>query len=287
MFKSVGQIVDAELQGKTRTYNFRKNSSASYQSGWWYDISSASGNPVAKYWFDAPPLVAKAIYQSTDGGLFHGSNVSPSTKYLRRMYFGSVGGGTIPTQICIMDYLLYYPTIEDGVLDPQVMDNTVTLPRYTDGEGVMAIAVSIAARSGGGGYTINYTNSQGVAGRVSKPCYQVAASGNGTLISSGATGGSLTQSVLPFIPLQVGDTGIRSIESVTMLSGDTGLFSIILVKPIATVSFNSVFAPCEKDFFMMDGLLPIIKDDAFLSMIGWSTNSSVPNFYGDLKVVWE
>jgi len=287
MFKSIGEVVDAELQGKTRTYNFRKISSASYQSGWFFDLSSASGNPVSKYWFDAPPLVAKAVYQSTDGGLFHGANVSPSTKYLRKLSLLNNQGGTLPSMLILMDYLLYYPTIEDGVLDPQVFDNTVTLPRYTDGEGVMAIAVSIATRSGGAGFTINYTNSQGVAGRVSNPCYQVAATGNNTLLGSMATGGSLTQSASYFISLQNGDTGIRSIESVTMLGADTGLFSLILVKPIAEIVINNSAAPFEKDFLMHEGSLPIIKDDAFLGFIGNSSNSSVPTYGGYMQVIWD
>ena len=44
--------------------------------------------------------------------------------------------------IILADYLLYYPTIVDGNTDPQVMNNTVTLPRYTDGKGVMMMAVT-------------------------------------------------------------------------------------------------------------------------------------------------
>ncbi len=280
-------MIDAELQGKTRTYNFRKTSSASFQSGWWFDLSSASGNPVSKYWFDAPPLIAKAVYQSTDGGLFHGADVSPSNKYLKKITISNQGGGTVPSNLQILDYLLYYPTIEDGVLDPQVFDNTVTLPRYTDGEGVMVIAVSIAARSGGQGFTINYTNSQGVSGRVSNPCYQHAAPGNNTILGAMATGGVLTQSAQPWISLQDGDTGVRSIESVTMLGSDTGLFSLILVKPIAQVTMNNVLTCVEKDFFLHGGVLPKIEDNAFLGIIGNSSNSTVPSYSGDLKVIWD
>ncbi len=287
MFKSVGQMIDAELQGKTRTYTWRKTSSAAFQSGWWFDLASATGNPVSKYWFDAPPLIAKAVYQSTDGGLFHGADVSPSTKYLKSITVRNVGAGTVPSNLQILDYLLYYPTIEDGVLGPQIFDNTVTLPRYTEGEGVMAIAVSIAARTGGAGFTINYTNSQGVSGRTSKICYQVAASGNNTLLGSMVTGGSLTQSAQPWISLQDGDTGIRSIESVTMLGADTGLFSLILVKPIAQVVINNILSCVEKDFFLHGGVLPKIEEDAFLGIIGNSSNSSVPSYFGDLKVIWE
>ncbi len=288
MFQSIGQVIDAELDGKTRTYGFRKTTTGTFPAGVWFDYSSTSGNPVAKYWFDAPPLIAKAVYQSTDGGIFHGSGVSPSTKYLKKLLLVNTQAGTVPTNLILMDYLLYYPTLEDGVLYPQVLDNTVTLPRYTDGEGVQAIVVSIATRSGGQSFTISYTNSQGVSGRTSNVMYQSSASSSsGAIINSTAGGGSLNQSQQPFVSLQNGDTGIRSIESVKMNGSDTGLFSIILVKPIAQICLGSFSAPTEKNFLMNFASMPIIKDDAFLGFIGLSSNSSAPTMYGDLSVIWE
>ena len=50
---------------------WRKVPSQVTTAGYWFDLSLSPGNPVPKYWFDATPLIAKAIYQSTDGGLFH------------------------------------------------------------------------------------------------------------------------------------------------------------------------------------------------------------------------
>ncbi len=286
-FKSIGQLIDAELEGKTRTYSFRKNSSVAYQQSLWADISSSSGNPVAKYWFDATPLVAKAVYQSTDGGIFHGAGVSPSNKYLRRLY---INGSTSVTSctLILMDYLLYYPTIDESTTDEQFLDNTITLPRYTDGEGVQVIALSVANRTGLQYFTINYTNQDGVSGRVSSPCYQSTLASNNVLLTSGATGGSLTISALPFVGLQGDDTGVRSIESVTMNGVDTGLFSLILVKPLCTISFlQNSQSPTEIDFLLHKGSMPIIKDDAFISFIYNTSNSSTHNFFGDLTVSWD
>lgn len=287
MFQSIGQVIDAELEGKTRTYSFRKTLTGTYPSGNWLDLSSGSGNPAAKYWFDAPPLIAKAISQSSDGGLFHGANVSPSTKYLKSIYLGNNGAGAVPCQVILMDYLLYYPTIEDSITGAQLLNNTVTLPRYEDGEGVQAIAVSVAVRSGGQSFTINYTNSEGVSNRTSQTIYQAGNTTTSTIINSLSGGGALLAGQQPFIGLQAGDTGIRSIESVTMNSIDTGLFSIILVKPLAYLSISTITAPTEKNFLMNGAILPEIKDDAFLGLITSSSNSTVPNFFGDLKVIWE
>jgi len=70
----------------------------------------------------------------------------------------------------LLDYLLYYPSIDDGTLDEQVMDNTVTLPRYTDGKGVQMMAITTGVRTGGQTFQVKYTNSDGVAGRLSSIC---------------------------------------------------------------------------------------------------------------------
>lgn len=46
------------------------------------------------------------------------------------------------------------------------MDNTTPLPRYSDGIGVQIMPVVVAGQTGGQTFTVNYTNSEGVAGRV-------------------------------------------------------------------------------------------------------------------------
>jgi hypothetical protein len=72
-----------------------------------------------------------------------------------------------------------------------------------------------------------------------------------------------------------------------MLTADTGLFSIILVKPIANMVINNILAPLEKDFLMHGGSMPIIEDDAFLGFIGNSTNNSVPSYGGYMQIIWD
>lgn len=74
---SVQQLVDAEINGAVRRYMWRKVPSQVTTAGYWFDLSLSPGNPVPKYWFDATPLIAKAIYQSTDGGIWHGPDTTP------------------------------------------------------------------------------------------------------------------------------------------------------------------------------------------------------------------
>lgn len=282
---SVKQVIDAETDGASRRYQWRKVPSQVTTAGYWFDLSLSPGNPVPKYWFDATPLIAKSIAQSTDGGLFHGANTDPEQQFLRMTTALSSSGTGLPLPLILCDYLLYYPSIDDSILDEQLLDNTVTLPRYTDGKGVQVIAVTVAGRTGGQSFYFTYTNSDGVSGRTSQIVNQNAISAIGTITTSSLS--TLSQSGNPFIGLQSGDTGVRSIESVTMLGVDVGLFSLILVKPLARTQIREQTAPVEKDYLIEESNLPEIKDDAYLSWLTCPQGSlNGVTLFGDLQVIY-
>jgi len=291
---SISEVVDNEILGRMRNYFFRKTPSQTTTIGIWFDLAMSPGMPTPKYWFDAAPLVAKAIYQSTDGGFFHGANVSPGEKYLRSLMVGAHSTSTTntsPINAVLMDYLLYYPSIDDGTLDEQVMDNTVTLPRYTDGEGVQMMAVTTGLRTGGQSFSVKYTNQDGVTGKVSPTVRQNAAAFIGSITNSDR---AISGSASWMIPLADGDTGVRAVESVTMNGVDVGLFSIILVKPLGQICFResqistagTINTPNEKDFLLY-GQMPRIYDDAYLNMVVLPQASLATTILGGtLKVIW-
>jgi cyclophilin family peptidyl-prolyl cis-trans isomerase len=282
--KTIGNLIDNELEGRVRNYTWRKTPSQTSVAGIWFDIALSPGNPPPKYWFDAAPLVARAISQSVDGGFYHGPNVSPSKKYLRLINTTATAATALPMNVLLMDYLLYYPSIDDGTTDPQVTDNTVTLPRYSDGKGVQMMAVTVAARTGGQQFFVTYTNQDGVTGRTSGTVTQNTSTAIGTVTTSGTATGNGAN---PFIPLQLGDSGVRAIESVTMITPDVGLMSIILVKPLVQTCFREITVPYEKDILIYNTDMPRIYDDAFLSMValpGGTLAATVLTGY--LKVIW-
>ncbi len=284
MIQGINQLVQAELDGKERRYTWRKAPTQSVINGLWFDLSMSPGRPVPKYWNDATPLIAKQISYSADGGLEHGGGVSPSEKYLRLTTAMVNNTPPLPITLLLCDYLLYYPTIDDSTLDEQVLDNTTPLPRYTDGEGVQIVAVSLSGRTGGGRFYVTYTNSKGVSGRVSQTVYQNSSTAVGQVQcnwSNTSTSGS------PFIGLQDGDTGVRSIDSVFMLDGDVGLMALVLVKPLGTSVIREITAPVEKDYFMEAGVIPRIYDDAYLSFLCLPQGSlAATALMGDIKVIW-
>lgn len=284
-FNSVRQLIDAEVNdGNFKFSTFRKAPVQVTTAGLWFDLSMSPGNPPPQY-YAASPLVSVQMKYSTDGGLFHGPAYTSGTKHLRELCLTTNSATGIPCPFILCDYLMFYPFIDEGTTDEQPLTNSVTLPRYTDGKGVQVMAISVAGRTGGQTFRFTYTNSDGVAGRVSQTVIQNTATAIGTIVTS-QTANALACG--PFIGLQAGDKGVRSIESVQMISGpDVGLFTLVLVKPIETYQLYEQTAPAEKDSFRDQFEAPIIYDDAYLNFICMPNGSlSGVAFNGYLKTVW-
>lgn len=282
-FKTIGEVVNAELGGNVRNYIWRKTPSQTTITGLWFDTSMSPGMPPPQYYIGAI-TTATQLKQSTDGGLYHGPNVSPSEKYLRSITTMASAATALPMNTILCDYLLFYPFIDEGSTDEQFMTNVATLPRYTDGKGVQVMAIQTNAGTGGQQFFFNYTNSEGVSGRISQTVTMNTSTVVGNVLGSNT---ATINASNPFIGLQLGDSGVRSIESVTMLGVDTGLFSLVLVKPLAQHCFREVTVPYEKDFLVPTTDLVKIYDDAFLGMVCLPLGSLAATVLrGDIKVIW-
>lgn len=279
---SIKDIVDAEIEWRTMTYNFRKFTSQITTSSVWFDMAMSSWNPWPKYWFDAAPLTAKIASQSLDGWFYHWPNISPRKKYLRTTT-NTITATWVPIQQILCDYLLYYPSVAQDTTDVQVMDNTVKLSRYSDWKWVQILPVLVASASGGGQFFVTYTNSDGVPWRTS----QIAQVYNNAVGSIAHCSADTSISHWPFLWLQSWDTGVRSIDSVTMIWTDIGLTSFILVNPLTYSQIIDNTAPTERDYFLDTWTLPQIQDDAYLSYIvcpRWTLNGVQQ--YTEMKIIW-
>jgi len=282
-FKTIGEVVNAELEGKVRDYVWRKTPSQATTSGLWFDLSMSPGMPPPQYYIGAI-TTATQLKQSTDGGLYHGPNVSPSEKYLRKITTMANVSTALPMNVILCDYLLFYPFIDEGTTDPQTMTNVATLPRYTDGKGVQVMAIQTNAGTGGQQFFFTYTNSDGVSGRTSQIVTMNTSTAVGNVLGSNT---SVVNASNPFIGLQNGDSGVKYIEQVQMLGVDTGLFSLVLVKPLAQHCFRGITVPYEKDYLVPTTDLVRIYDDAFLGMVCLPLGTLAATVLrGDLKVIW-
>jgi hypothetical protein len=290
-FRTVGDFANADLLGQCWITQFRKAvASAATTTNAWIDYSYFAGSPAANFYASSPSVAA--LVEASRG--IYVPTVSPMTQHLKSMMVMTANTTTAVNarqRLVLCDYLLYYPFIDtDAIGEEQLMDNTVPLPRYTSGR---VIAVAQSAASTIGQFTFTYTNQDGVAGRVSQNEFTFAVAGGGQVVSADGVGASYN----PYLPLQLGDTGVRSIESVTFTAAGGGLMALVIVKPL----FNGyVTQECRTTTGVAYGAAdefmslihaagaPQIKDGAVLNFFAEGTAGSLASsmLVGTLETVW-
>ena len=285
-FANAKQMADAADAGKYLYASFRKQATQTTGSGVWFDLSMSPGNPAPNYYIGSPGVFVP-LKQSTDGGLRHGGNVSPAKKFLRKLMVTTNTAAASVTPMKLLDYIGFYGFIDESVLDEQFLDNTTPLPRHVDGAGVQLMPVVVAGQTGGQPFTVSYTNQDGVAGRTTTSVLMSTQFVNGTILCS-QNGGATYPHAGPFLPLQNGDTGVRSVESVTIGGvGDVGLFALVLVKPLASISLYEITAASETDYLVEASTMPVIEDDAYLNFIALPTGTlSGAPIIGIIETTW-
>ena len=231
-FETVGDINTAEDEGRSWMTQFRKTvGSAATTTGAWVDYSYFPGTPAANFYASSPSVAALV---ETSRGIYV-PTVAPYQQHLMRttvMTANTASTANARQRLILCDYLLYYPFVDtDAVGEVQTMINNAddalvpALPRYTWGK---VIAVAQSASSAVGTFTFTYTNQDGVGGRVSQAHSTFIVAGGGQVVSANGVGASFN----PYLALQVGDVGVKSIESVTFTAAGGGLMALVIVKPL-------------------------------------------------------
>lgn len=298
-FQNIGEYAAADEAGQVWLSGFRKAvASAATTTNAWIDYTYFAGSPPANFYASAP-LVAAVV--DADKGIYTGGNVSPASKHLKNILLMSAAASATSTtngrqEVAVCDYLLYYPFIDtDAIGEEQVLDNTVTLPRYAT-QGGRVVAVAQSAASAIGQFTFSYTNQDGVAGRVSQNNYTFIVAGGGQIVGASGAGASYN----PFCYLQAGDTAVRSIESVTMSAAGGGLMCLAIVKPlIKTVvtqecrrttagNLESYGACTELASIIHQSGAPRIYDGAVIGLLASGYAGSLASSFlsGALEVIW-
>lgn len=286
-------------EGRTWLSTFRKVPAATATvTGQWFDYGYAAGNPIPNY-YAASPLVAAAL--EPEKGIFVPRMAAGFNQFLHRLTVMTVSasatGITNQAQPLILcDYLLFYPFVDmDAAGEDQTMDNTIALPRYTDGVGVQMMMVNQSSTVGSGRFTVTYIGSDDVQ-YTTPSLYGAAAGPSGAITSAvGAVGG-----LQPFIPLNAGVSGVKSVVSVNFSVAHGGLCVLVLVKPLETIYVNeesrrtttgtleSFGDATEKESLRQRAGIVEIKDGAFLGFIGQGTQGSLASapLVGTIETVW-
>lgn len=283
-FTSYKKYTDADDNGARHSAFIHKTGHTAAAAGYRYiDLSMAAGTPKYNaYAGDATsftPLVGAG-----NAGIFTGGNVSPLTKHLSKFAIQSLSANSAPAEYWLADYLGFYALVDMDSTDQQDMDNTLSLTRYTSGEGVRIMLVSTTPQTASVRVDISYTNSNGTAGRVATT--YTFANNTGVITCGDAAGGALSTQQW-FVPLASGDTGVRSIESITCLGSAGGFCAAVLVKPLAFIQQREVATITEIDYLTERPGVPRIYDGAYLNIMahfGGNAASAVLRGYADF--IW-
>lgn len=294
---NVAKIAEAYDAGRNWLTSFRKAvSSAATPTSGWCDYSYFAGSPPANF-YASSPLVASTVEASR--GIYVPTVGTGYTQHLNNIKLMTAASGATSTanarqSIYLCDYLLYYPFIDtDAVGEQQDFDNTVTIPRYDWGR---VVAVSQSAASTVGQFTFTYTNQDGVPGRVSQNHFTLSTlTGGGQVAATQLSGSGFT----PFLDLQAGDYGVKSIESVTMTAAGGGLMALVIVKPlvhhtatqecrVSTGTVDSYGSVDELQSLIHQAGAPEIKDGAVLNFFsqGMAGSLASSTLVGTIETVW-
>jgi len=223
-------------------------------------------------------------------GLYTGGDVSPSIKNVLNVSAYSGALTSAPTTLMLVDQVAMFTVSSVTTTGAQSFTGTQTLPRYATGAGLQAYIVpSVVMGAGTPTIQLGYTNAAGVSGRLTpaSPSLPVATTTSpvGSIIYSGTGAGKFG----PFVPLQAGDTGIQSIQSINLSATMTsGSLVVILAKPIFTLPITTIGVASERDLVNQLPSMPRIFDGANLQWLQFAGSATPVNtaYYGSLDVAW-
>lgn len=280
-FTTVNDILTTTItNGQKREFNFNKTapSGVSVPANGWGEFLTNTQVPAAMT-FSGTAGTNVQLNSSTVGAIpLTEGNVSPAIRTLLNFQIKTTSTNT-GLVFVLCDFLLYYPSlVVTGT--PTTITNAVSLPRYTNGKGVMAIILSqttFGAASPALTFTYVGSDTSSYSTTVTAPANSIA---NSTLLVSSKS---------PYLPLSGGAQGITSLTSYTIAAGTTGTAVALFCKPLATICAQNGFFPSEKDFLYQYMSLPTIQDGACL---GWfaltnATYSATTVCSGKLAYGWK
>jgi hypothetical protein len=296
MISSIADILYAYNAGQTHTQRFLKNAGAASVDTFWNDWAFQSGQPAYNARVGTANTFTPQIAEGNDAIFFPGI-ASGKKRYLAGMTVRPLASNASQASIdfVLFDLIGYYPLIDGDSTDPQDMNNTAPLPRYTDGKGVGMVLVNhVAPAVQAGLVTINYTDQADAAKSIT-----VGVPNNGiNRIVSGVD--SVTTAGLGAInlPLASGSSGVKRVDSLTYTTPPGGLHCLYLIKTIATATHyhdallqadtSGVKSAFEKCMCTGNGHhLPEIPDGAHISYF-YRVNGGGRSLalFGDMTFIW-
>lgn len=250
------------------------NVSDSWAIGFMYSAWKYDGYPAG----GSNPGAVAVPTNATNGAMAIANPGGGRQKWLTGAAMVSNNPGAQPI-IFVYDRLLHIGGLSGTVTTAQNVQSGsgVSLTRNTGGVGnqiwvEIYTAVGTTIRT----ITASYTNSSGTSGRTT------------TAQTFGGTAGTIGNDanlIIP-LPLQAGDVGVQSVETVTIGAGSTGTvgdFGVNIVKPVAIFPQGSGGA--YRNFVNGMPGLPAIPTDACLALAFLANSTTEAQMFGCLSFV--
>jgi hypothetical protein len=243
------------------------------------DVSMSSGIPKFNAYAGAP-LQSTALEGVGNNGIFLGANtpVGKSKKLLTarlRVVNGAGNAGTPGCTFILADYLMFYPLIDLDDTEEQFFDNTIDIPRYSDGEGLRCFLVSSIPTSLASTATLDYLDADD---NVQSVQFTIRVA-NFTEIISG-----LGNRPDFFISLP-SDRGIKRALKIKVDSPAGGFATLVICKPLGTIVCPEQNVDSELTFINDKLTIPPIKDGAYLNLLMTTTVTATVQVYGEMLFV--
>lgn len=213
-----------------RTVQFMKTTTASDAAGYWYCSSKDAGFPGA--WSPGTPGVNGRVTDGTssaDYGCIPLVNPSVGANYMTAVELAASVNHTHDffDVLWVNSGLVVTTTTAQAITTPTLPARDVN--GTTNGEGCMIALLFTTASTlaaAGANLTVSYTNSKGTAGRTATL----------SAIAGSQVPATPVVGTIVWFSLQAGDTGVKSIESITLgTSMLTGTISLMITRDIVTI----------------------------------------------------
>lgn len=274
-------INDITVNGQSGRIDYQKTTPVAYVAGTWCDLGMATGSVPANTYAGTSLTYYPTDDTWSEGAVYHGGNVSTATKHFLNASASIFAAAGAPWILMCVDQMGYIPITGTDVTGTGLRTVTMTAldgsARWPNGVGLRAYFSTETAPTAGGPNltTFTYTDQGGTTG-----------------VSMGVTVGFMATPVAgavphsgnastrygPFLPLAVGDYGIRDIESFTLSGGTaytgSGALVLHLVKPLWQIPIPSNGVLTERDFVNQLPSLPKIPDGACLRFMLFNTGAT-------------
>lgn len=293
-FLSYDAIINAiSTNGAFFPAKFSKGATTAPVANNWYDLWPVGGSPAAGAYAGAA-FTAVQFSDATSGALYHAGNQSPSTKHLISMDARSTGG--TPTLV-LYDRVLTYEACTFNAGVNQAMTNTLAAQRYISA-GQPGLKIITTCQTVFGATASNFTQLQYTDQAGNTLQSMPVAAFNAIIVSAAAPTATLGARVVspsvtaatlpqgPFMPLAVGDGGVRLIANYTTSAANTGTMAFVLGAPLATIPIQVAGVTTLID--MVQQLIGLYRvfDGACLSFLAFFPAATASTFDGSVNVAW-